>query len=127
MSAAPQTPYEALGGRAVVDRIVDRFYDLMDSDPAYRQLRALHAEDLAPMRHSLSGFLTAWSGGPRDWFTEKPGRCVMSAHSSIPINAETATQWMTAMTQAITDSGIDARLANSMVQALQGMASGMAR
>ena len=74
-----QTPYDLMGGRPVVSAMVERFYDLMDTDPAYAALRALHAPDLAPMRASLTGFLTAWLGGPRDWFDQHPGACVMSA------------------------------------------------
>ena len=66
----PATPYDRIGGREVLRAIVNRFYDLMDEDPAYAGLRAMHAEDLAPMRQSLTGFLTGWSGGPRDWFAE---------------------------------------------------------
>ena len=41
----PPSPYERIGGREVLQRIVDRFYDLMDSDPSYAALRAMHAPD----------------------------------------------------------------------------------
>ena len=68
MSSAPQlqtTPYELLGGNeAAVRRIVDRFYDTMESAPDLRELRAMHAPDLGPMRDRLSWFLTGWLGGP---------------------------------------------------------------
>ena len=93
MASQPQqgaTPYDLIGGAPVIRRIVDRFYDLMDQDPAYAELRALHAPDLGPMRHSLSGFLNAWAGGPRDWFEENPGKCMMSAHKGIAIAPATA-------------------------------------
>ena len=79
------TPYEMVGGAETVRRIVDRFYDLMDEQPRFAELRSLHAPDLAPMRESLTGFLIAWLGGPRDWFSNNPGKCVMSVHSKIAI------------------------------------------
>jgi len=36
------TPYELLGGSDVVSAIANRFYELMDSEPQYAELRALH-------------------------------------------------------------------------------------
>ncbi len=46
------TPYELLGGEPGVRALVDRFYDIMDRDPAMAPLRALHAADLAPIARS---------------------------------------------------------------------------
>ena len=96
-----QAPYDLVGGAVVVRNIVDRFYDLMDQEDAYRELRALHAPELGPMRVSLAGFLNAWLGGPRDWFDDHPGVCMMSAHARLPITGETADQWCDAMRRAI--------------------------
>lgn len=124
---APRTPYEALGGHDAIRRIVDRFYDLMDSDPAYAGLRAMHAADLAPIRASLAGWLSAWAGGPRDWFEENPGKCVMNAHRGLGVNAETAAQWVDAMTRAIADTGPEDRaLGELMAERLGLMARAMA-
>lgn len=124
---AARTPFDLVGGSDIVRQIVDRFYDLMGEDPAYGRLRALHASDLAPMRTSLSGFLTAWLGGPRDWFTEHPGVCVMSAHARIAVDQETADQWADAMRRAIYESPVDADLGAQMSDALTSMAQGMIR
>src|SRR3546814_1870503 len=96
-----QTSFDLIGGAMIVRQITDHFYDLMEADPAYAQLRDLHAEDLASMRVSLAGFLNAWLGGPRDWFVEHPGVCMMSAHARLPIPRETADQWVDAMRREI--------------------------
>lgn len=125
---APGTPFERLGGHAVFQAIVDRFYDLMDSEPAYAELRAMHAEDLAPMRASLAGFLAGWAGGPRDWFEANPGRCMMSIHRSFTIRPDVAEQWAEAMRRAIADVAPDDRqLAEAMAGVLDDLARGMAR
>lgn len=124
---ASTTPYELIGGAEVVRKIVDRFYDLMDEEPAYGRLRAMHATDLTPMRSSLSGFLNAWLGGPRDWFAEHPGVCVMSAHARLDVDAETAEQWVDAMRRAIYESTVEADLGARMSEALTSMARGMIR
>lgn len=126
-AAVRETPFDMVGGAPSVRTIVDRFYDLMDEQPAYAELRALHATDLAPMRTSLTGFLTAWLGGPRDWFADNPGKCVMSVHGRIGVTAATARQWADAMRQAIADSGIAADIATRMADALDGMAQAMIR
>ena len=121
----PATPYDRIGGREVLRAIVNRFYDLMDEDPAYAQLRAMHAPDLAPMRESLTGFLTGWSGGPRDWFAG--GKCVMSAHKPLAISPGASGQWMAAMRRAIDETvgGRDPEIAKAMTDVLKQMAAGM--
>lgn len=122
----PLTPYDVLGGKIVIDRIVNRFYDLMDTDLQYAALRAMHAADLAPMRRSLAGWLCAWAGGPRDWFDENPGKCMMSAHRSLGVSRETAEQWADAMARAIAECGPENReLGQMMAQRLHLMAHGM--
>ena len=122
---APTTPYEMIGGMDVVGEIVNRFYDLMEQDAAYAKLRALHAEDLSPMRSSLTGFLAAWLGGPNDWFTERPGRCMMSAHRDVAIDPAVAGEWAAAMTRAIGDSPVEPVLGAKMAEALSSLATNM--
>ncbi len=123
-----RTPYERLGGLDELRRITDRFYDLMEQDQAFAELRAMHAGDLGPMRESLPGFLAGWSGGPRDWFDAHPGKCMMSMHKPFPITRETAGQWAQCMERAIADTGLpDPEIAKALSDVLGQMARGMAR
>ena len=132
---APESnaPFYRLGGLPAMRAIVDRFYDLMETDAAYAELRAMHAPDLGHMRHSLAGFLAAWSGGPRDWFEENPGKCMMSAHKPFTITPAIAGQWADAMKRAVADAAesstalADPELARVMAGVLADMALGMAR
>ena len=48
--APPTSPFERVGGHPAMRAITDRFYDLMEQDPAYAELRTMHAADLAPGR-----------------------------------------------------------------------------
>jgi hemoglobin len=124
----PNTPFYALGGAPVFAAIADRFYDLMDEDPAYARLRAMHAPDLAPMRQSLPGFLAGWAGGPRDWFETIPRRCMMSLHRPMTIDRDVAGQWAEAMERAIADVAPQpADLAADMSKVLANMARSMGR
>lgn len=125
----PTTPFERMGGVEVIERIVNDFYDRMDRDPVYAQLRAIHSPDLTPMRASLAGFLIGWSGGPRFWFEQRPGTCVMSLHRGMPaaITRSLADQWLGAMSQAIDAQLDDPSLAEAMKAALTRMSLGMIR
>ncbi|HTN15022.1 MAG TPA: globin [Sphingomonadaceae bacterium] len=132
MATAPEEPrvtaYGRLGGQDAIMRIVERFYDLMEGDTAYAELRAMHAADLAPMRRSLAGFLAGWSGGPRDWFEANPGKCMVSMHSAFPIAADTAGQWAEAMQRAIADAELqDAEVAELLSERLDMIARAMGR
>ncbi|GHC85657.1 hypothetical protein GCM10019060_06620 [Novosphingobium pokkalii] len=122
------TPFERLGGHATLRAITDRFYDLMEQDPAYAALRAMHAADLAPMRASLPSFLAGWCGGPRDWWQDNPAKCMVSLHSPFAIDRDTAGQWAEAMRRAIADvAPADVDVAQAMGDVLERMALGMAR
>ncbi len=97
----PVTPYAAMGGETAVRRLVGRFYDIMEADPAFKELRALHAADLAPMRERLFQFLSGWLGGPRLYTA-----CVMSAHAPIAIGKAERDQWLACMARAMADTAV---------------------
>ena len=63
-AAARVTPYEQLGGEAKLRELVERFYDLMDLEPEYAEIRKLHPTALAHSREKLFMFLSGWLGGP---------------------------------------------------------------
>lgn len=125
--ASSASPFERLGGHAGVLALVNAFYDLIERDSAYIELRRMHAADLAPMRDALAGFLTGWTGGPRDWFDRNPGKCMMSLHADLPITGVTATQWLTAMTAAVETAQVDPELAQTINDAFRRMANAMTR
>jgi len=122
----PPSPFVLIGGRDAIRRLSDSFYDRIDGDPAFAELRALHAPDLAATRASLTDFLTAWLGGPRTWFEDRPRTCIMSMHRAIPTTATTAEQWLAAMDAALAHERVDAPLRDMILQGLTRMAHHMA-
>ncbi len=119
------TPYQRLGGAEGVRRLADAFYDVMERNPAYAELRAMHEADLGPMRESLAGFFSVWLGGPRDWIEKRGGFCIMSRHAKMNVTKATARQWMDAMRDALREIGVETELAEKMDDALSQMAMAM--
>ncbi|PZU59544.1 MAG: globin [Sphingobium sp.] len=122
-AAAPPSPYAILGD-AAIRRLVDRFYDIIEADPDFARLRAMHGADLTPVRHGLHRFLAGWLGGPRDWFDR--GQCIMSIHRMFAIDAGLADQWSRAMARAIADeAALHGPLGTQLTDALRHMAHAM--
>jgi hemoglobin len=125
MSSSPSpdpTPYELLGGDAAVHGLVNRFYDLMERDPAYLPLRALHAADLGPMRAKLADWMTQWLGGPQRYHARPDAACIGSAHAPYAIDAVMRDQWVRCMYQALDDSGAPAAAQGRIRPPLAAMA-----
>jgi hemoglobin len=54
MQASPTpTPYERIGGGESVQKLVDRFYDLMNEDEEVAGIRQMHAKSLRVSREKL--------------------------------------------------------------------------
>lgn len=118
----PATPYDRIGGDRVVGAIVNRFYDLIEGDTAYAAVRATHGADFTRLRGALQGYLVAWLGGPRDYFTQG-GPCMVSVHGRVRISQAAADQWAAAMAKAIAEQPeIDREIGPAMAEALGGMA-----
>jgi len=64
--------FDLVGGEARVRELVDRFYDVMDLEPDFAGIRALHPASLDGSRDKLFWFLCGWLGGP-DHYIERFG------------------------------------------------------
>lgn len=99
-----KTPYEQLGGEAIVRALVDRFYDLMDSVPEARGVRALHPKSLGGSREKLFLFLSGWLGGP-DLYQQKYGHPMLKRrHQPFPIGTSERDQWLSCMGKALDET-----------------------
>lgn len=63
--------FAQLGGVAVIEQLVERFYALMDSLPEAAGIRAMHGPNLAPVKEVLVRYLTEWTGGPQVYSAER--------------------------------------------------------
>lgn len=108
------TPYEVMGGDPRVRELVDRFYDLMDFEPAYRELRAVHGSALEGAREKLYLFLSGWLGGP-PLYTDRFGHPMLRArHLPFSIGEVERDQWMACMVQAMEEVDVPAELRQAL-------------
>jgi len=119
------TPFEWIGGEAKVHALVDRFYDLMDLEPGYRELRAAHGNTLDSARQKLFWFLCGWLGGPQH-YTDRFGHPrLRMRHMPFAIGIQERDQWLACMDQAMGDVDVPAdlreRLKNSFFQTADWM------
>jgi hemoglobin len=109
--SSPATVYGYIGGDAAVRALVDRFYDLMDLEPEYAALRAVHPGTLEDSRDKLYWFLSGWMGGP-DLYQQRFGHPRLRArHMPYAIGVRERDQWMACMTRAMAECGVDPALA----------------
>lgn len=119
------SPYDQLGGEGKVKELVERFYDLMELDPAYLALRAAHGPELAQARERLFWFLCGWLGGPA-YYMEKVGHPMLRArHLPFSIGIIERDQWVACMAQAMKDVGVPETLSESLRNAFMSTADWM--
>jgi hemoglobin len=119
------TPFERLGGETGVRALVDRFYDLMDLEPAYAGMRALHPAALDGARDKLFWFLCGWLGGP-DHYVQRHGHPRLRArHLPYAIGIAERDQWVACMIQAMQEQAIDETLAQRLAESFFGTADWM--
>jgi hemoglobin len=114
--AAAPTPFDRVGGEAAVRALVDRFYDLMDLEPAFAELRTLHPTTLDGSRDKLHWFLCGWLGGPQH-YVERFGHPMLRArHLPFVIGIRQRDQWLVCMRQAMKEREVDPELAERLAQ-----------
>ena len=108
--------YDVIGGQQRVRELVDRFYDLMELEPEFAGIRALHPPSTEGSREKFYMFLSGWMGGP-DLFVEQFGHPRLRArHMPFAIGTGERDQWLRAMAWAMEDVGIDEALRISLLE-----------
>jgi hemoglobin len=121
----PTTPYDRLGGESAVRTLVDRFYDLMDLEPAYAGIRRLHPSTLDGSRDKLHWYLCGWLGGPNHYIERFGHPRLRARHLPYAIGTAERDQWLACMAQAMREVDVDTRLAHKLGEAFNGVADWM--
>ncbi len=117
--------YEQVGGADKLRELVDRFYDLMELEPDFQQIRQLHPTTLSNSRDKLFWFLSGWMGGP-DLYIEKFGHPRLRArHLPFKIGINERNQWLIAMKTAMQDVKMADALQERLLQSFYQTADWM--
>ncbi|MHB1075968.1 group II truncated hemoglobin [Thiobacillus sp.] len=113
-------PYQRIGGDAVIRKLVDRFYELMDELPEIYAARKLHPADLSESGNKLFDYLSGWLGGPQR-YVEKHGHPMLRRrHLPYAIGPEERDQWLLCMQmtleETVTDGALRTALFSQFVQ-----------
>ena len=97
---APQTPYSILGDDGIKE-LAHTFYEVMQELPQAESIRAMHAENLDPIKRMLTAYLTGWMGGPPVYQALKGTVCLTDPHASFRIGPKERDQWLLCMNEAL--------------------------
>ena len=119
------TPYELMGGDAAVRRLVDRFYDLMDSAPEAANVRAMHARSLKASREKLYMFMSGWTGGPQLYVERHGHPRLRMRHFPFAIGARERDEWLWCMDRALDEQEMPGEVREFLRQRLHQLADHM--
>ena len=117
--------FERIGGSATIDRLVDSFYDRMDTLPDAQVIRAMHADDLGLIRDVLKRYLTEWTGGPKLYSPEKGHPRLRQRHIGFAIGDAERDAWLKCMRGAMEETVTDATARQDLDRAISGLADWM--
>ena len=119
------TLFEIIGGEARLRELVDRFYDLMDLEPRFADLRAMHPPSLDGSRDKLFWFLCGWSGGPNHYIERFGHPRLRARHLPFSIASTERDQWLRCMALAMHEldmpEALQERLIHSFFQTADWM------
>lgn len=108
--------FELIGGSDKLREMVDRFYDLMELEPEFAGIRALHPPTTQGSRDKLYWFLSGWMGGP-SLYIERFGHPRLRArHLPYAIASSERDQWLRCMAWAMQDVGVDETLQERLMR-----------
>ncbi|MDG2335089.1 MAG: group II truncated hemoglobin [Myxococcota bacterium] len=95
--------YRAAGGLEGIRRLVDSFYDFMESLDEAQSIRKMHPSDMTKARDKLTLFLSGWMNGPNIYRPKYGEINVPRAHSHLPIGLEERDAWLLCMRRALAE------------------------
>jgi hemoglobin len=97
-------PYQDLGGREAVLKLVERFYDIMEqSEPALAAVHEIDAQGKISRRNRdrFGSFLLGWLGGPDDYVRANGHPRLRMRHARVPIDSALRDAWLRCMFAAM--------------------------
>lgn len=114
--------YQQLGEREGIRRLVERFYQIMASDPAAQAVHKTHeGRELKISAEKLTAFLTGWTGGPPDYLSTYGHPRLRIRHAPFTISKTEADQWLWCMQEALAESPLSETDREQLLAAFQNV------
>lgn len=107
--------FQSVGGEASIRQLVDHFYDIMASTPAYRRIYDWHPHDDVA-RDKLARFLCGWMGGPRRYQEKFGPISIPGAHRHLAISSVERDLWLGCMGEALERQGYPQELRQYLLE-----------
>jgi hemoglobin len=104
------TVYDRVGGLRFFTELVDKFYELIETDSL---LRPMYPEDLNPGKKHLAGFLSQYWGGAIDYTLLRGHPRLRMRHSPFNIGKMERDKWVTHMLSAL--DGIEISIDDKLI------------
>ncbi len=95
--------FMAAGQQAGITKLVQAFYEHMDSLTEATTIRNMHPVDLDLASEKLQVFLTGWLGGPREYANKFGPIHIPHAHAHLDIDEAERDAWMLCMQHAVAE------------------------
>ncbi len=115
------TPYQALGEQGIRE-LTNAFYDIMESLPEAAGIRAMHQDDLTPMKERLAEYLIGWMGGPPVYAQKYGSVCMTKPHAGFAIGESERDQWLLCMDRALDAIDAEPALREMLKEPMFGIA-----
>lgn len=124
---APEAPtlYDRIGGAPTVDRLVARFYELMDTLPEAAACRAVHPPSLDGSAEKLRWYLTGWLGGPPLFVERRGAPMLRRRHFVAAIGPEERDGWLVCFRRAWAETIDDATVTALVMPQVESLAHHM--
>ena len=121
----PPSAFELIGGAGKLRELVDRFYDLMDLEPDFAGIRAMHPPSLDGSRDKLYWFLSGWTGGPSLYIEQFGHPRLRARHLPYAIASGERDQWLRCMAWAMQEARLEETLQLRLMQSFYQTADWM--
>ncbi len=104
--------FERVEGEPFFIKLVERFYNFVESDPV---LRPLYPPNLEPGKAHLAAFLTQYWGGPPRYSLERGHPRLRMRHANFSIGQTERDVWVKHMTTAVRSMNLEAEDADMLI------------
>lgn len=118
------TLYEAVGGMAFFEALVERFYRGVEADPGLLRVYP-QPDDLGPARRHLTMFLAQYWGGPPIYGEERGHPRLRMRHAPFDIGPGERDRWLHHMRDAVRSLGPPEDLERALLEYFAMAAEGM--